>query len=53
MAAWVEVLDAEGNADRRLGLHGRTLTQLLVGEPVEVLEERDGWARVVAPWQDS
>jgi cell wall-associated NlpC family hydrolase len=53
MAAWVAVLDAEGTADRRLGLHGRTLTQLLLGEPVEVLEERDGWARVVALWQDS
>jgi cell wall-associated NlpC family hydrolase len=37
----------------RLGLHGRTETQLLLGEPVEVLEERDGWARVVTRWQSS
>ena len=28
-------------------------TQLLLGEPVEVLEERDGWSRVAAPWQAS
>lgn len=32
-------------------LHGRTVTQALLGEPVEVLEERAGWARVVLPWQ--
>lgn len=53
LAAWVASLDAEGTPERRLGLHGRTLTQLLEGEPVEVLEERDGWARVAAPWQAS
>jgi hypothetical protein len=35
----------------RLGLHGRTLTQLIEGEPVIVLDERDGWCHVVAPWQ--
>lgn len=29
------------------------LTQLLAGEPAEVLEQRDGWCRVVAPWQAS
>jgi hypothetical protein len=53
MAAWVATLDAEGTPDRRLGLHGRTLTQLLLGEPVRVLEEQDGWTRVAAPWQGS
>ena len=37
----------------RSGLHGRLLTQLLLGEPVLVLEERDGWSRVVAPDQPS
>ena len=52
-AAWVAVLDAEGTAERRLGLHGRTLTQLLEDEPVVVLEERDDWVRVAAPWQVS
>lgn len=52
-AAWVALLDAEGTAERRLGLHGRTLTQLLLGEPVHVLEERNGWARVAAAWQRS
>jgi gamma-D-glutamyl-L-lysine dipeptidyl-peptidase len=53
MASWLATLDAEGTADRRLGLHGRTLTQLLLGEPVRVLEAQDGWTRVAAPWQDS
>jgi gamma-D-glutamyl-L-lysine dipeptidyl-peptidase len=48
-AAWADSMGAEV----RLGLHGRTETQLLLGEPVEVLEERDGWSRVVAPWQAS
>jgi cell wall-associated NlpC family hydrolase len=47
MAVWLDGLSAED----RLGLHGRTLTQLLDGEPVVVEERRDGWARVVAPWQ--
>ena len=52
-AAWVAALDAEGTPARRLDLDGRTLTQLLEGEPVEVLEEAADWARVVAPWQSS
>ena len=38
---------------RRLDLHGRTLTQALLGEPVIVDEERAGWARVRLPWQPS
>jgi len=46
--AWVSALDTE----TRMGLHGRTLTQLLRDEPVDVLETRpDGWAEVAAPWQ--
>jgi gamma-D-glutamyl-L-lysine dipeptidyl-peptidase len=45
---WVASL----SPDERLGLHGRTLTQLLLGEPVSVLETMpDGWVRVAAPWQ--
>lgn len=52
-AGWVATLDAEGTAERRLGLHGRTLSQLLLGEPVQVLEEHGDWARVAALWQDS
>jgi cell wall-associated NlpC family hydrolase len=47
MDAWLSGLRAED----RLGLHGRTLTQLLEGEPVLVEDRRDGWAHVVAPWQ--
>ena len=43
---------ATGPAER-LGLHGRTVTAAVFGEPVEVVEEQDGWARVVLPWQPS
>jgi gamma-D-glutamyl-L-lysine dipeptidyl-peptidase len=32
---------------------GERLSQLLMGEPVLVLEERGGWSRVAAPWQGS
>ncbi len=46
-AAWLAALSP---ADR-LGLHGRTLTQVLDGEPVMVSDEREGWSEVVAPWQ--
>ena len=46
-AAWA----AELSPDQRLGLHGRTLTQLLRDEPVQVLDEEGDWARVAAPWQ--
>ncbi len=49
VAGWAAGLDAQA----RLGLHGRTLTQLLLGEPALVLEERDGWSRVAALWQES
>jgi cell wall-associated NlpC family hydrolase len=34
-------------------LHGRVDTQLTRGEPAVVLQERDGWTRVAAPWQPS
>ncbi len=50
---WVATLDAEGTSERRLGLHGRTLTQLLLGEPALVLEEQGAWVRVAAPYQES
>ncbi len=49
LEAWTAALDAPA----RLGLHGRTETQLLRGEPVSVLERRGGWSHVVAPWQPS
>ncbi|QNN52921.1 C40 family peptidase [Nocardioides mesophilus] len=52
-AEWVAVLDAEGTPERRLGLHGRTLTQLLLGDAALVLEERDDWVRVAAIGQSS
>ncbi len=47
--AWAKSMDTE----TRLGLHGRTLTQLLFAEPVLVRSERDGWSEIVAPWQPS
>lgn len=53
LTAWLAVLDAEGTAERRLGLHGRTLTQLTAGEPVHLLEDRGDWVRVAAEWQPS
>ncbi len=48
-AAWTSAMDAK----TRKGLNGRTLTQLLVGEAVRVLEERGDWAEVVALGQPS
>ena len=49
VAGWA----ASMGRDVRLGLHGRTETQLLLGEPVVVGDEQDGWSRIVAPWQRS
>ena len=37
--------------DVRLGLHGRTLTQALAGEPVELVTEDGEWSQVLLPWQ--
>ena len=48
-AAWVSAMGPAGRAD----LDGRSLTQLLLGEPVTVLESVDGWCRVIAPNQPS
>ena len=48
VASWARSLDAAA----RMDLHGRTLTQLLRGEPVDVLRETAaGWVEVAAPWQ--
>ncbi|MEU0093363.1 C40 family peptidase [Kribbella sp. NPDC006257] len=49
VAGWAKSMDTE----TRLGLHGRTLTQLLLGEPVLIRSERDGWSEILAPWQPS
>ncbi len=58
VAGWLERLDAHPDesmaGDGRLGLHGRLLTQLVSGEPVEVVGSdpaHPGWVRVCAPWQ--
>ena len=49
VAAWAASMDAPV----RRGLHGRTETQLLLGEPVEVVEVDGEWSRVCALWQRS
>jgi hypothetical protein len=49
MAAWAASMDA----DLRKELNGRTLTQLLLGETVHVVEDRGDWVKVVAPAQPS
>jgi gamma-D-glutamyl-L-lysine dipeptidyl-peptidase len=50
LAAWLGAMDPRA----RLGLHGRTLTQLLRGEPVELVSDgTPGWTKVAAPWQPS
>jgi gamma-D-glutamyl-L-lysine dipeptidyl-peptidase len=46
---WAAGLDVPARRD----LHGRVLTQLLLGEPVEVVEERAGWLKILALWQPS
>lgn len=52
VSGWLSRLDTVG-PEGRLGLHGRTLTQLSEGEPVAVIEDSGSWAKVVAPWQPS
>ena len=49
VAAWVDSLDAAA----RRGLHGRTLTQALLGERVDVVAEHGDWAEIVLPDQPS
>ena len=49
VAGWAASMDA----GVRKGLDGRTLTQLLIGEGVQVVEERGDWAQVVALLQPS
>ncbi|MFB6722499.1 NlpC/P60 family protein [Kribbella sp. NPDC056345] len=49
VAAWAKSMDRES----RLGLHDRTLSQLLFAEPVLVRSERGGWSEISAPWQPS
>lgn len=41
------------SVEDRVGLHGRVVTQALLGEPVHLLDEGDRWSRVVLPWQPS
>lgn len=44
---WLAALDVAAKKD----LVGRIETQVLLGQPVTVLEERDGWVRVAVPEQ--
>ncbi|HJR38773.1 MAG TPA: C40 family peptidase [Nocardioidaceae bacterium] len=49
VAGWAASMDAQV----RKGLNGRTLTQLLMGEAVRVLDERGEWVQVAALGQQS
>ena len=49
VAAWAASMDRAARA----GLHGRCETQLLLGEEVLVVDEVDGWSRVLATGQPS
>jgi cell wall-associated NlpC family hydrolase len=60
IVSWLAALDAhpddDESGDGRRGLHERVLTQLVAGEPVEVIGEAPaypGWLEVVCPWQPS
>lgn len=60
VVSWLAALDAhpddDESGDGRLGLHGRVHTQLVAGEPVEVVgtvPAYRGWLEVVCPWQPS
>ncbi len=48
-STWIARLDV----DLQLDLLGRVSTQALLGEPVIVIDERDGWSEVRLPWQPS
>ena len=39
--------------DGRIGLHGRVESQLVLGEPVQVVGSREDWRQVICPWQPS
>jgi gamma-D-glutamyl-L-lysine dipeptidyl-peptidase len=47
--AWATTLTRE----QKLDLFNRVHSQLLLGEPVVVVEERGDWLSVVSPWQPS
>ncbi|PTM59426.1 C40 family peptidase [Desmospora activa] len=47
ITAWLKKMSLE----ERKGLTGLLDTQVLYGEPVQVLEEQNGWSRVVVPEQ--
>jgi gamma-D-glutamyl-L-lysine dipeptidyl-peptidase len=49
MAAWMAALTCE----LRLDLLGRIATSALLGEPVIVVSEANGWSEVRLPWQPS
>jgi cell wall-associated NlpC family hydrolase len=48
-AGWLRGLTTSG----RRGLNGRVESQALYGQPVEIVERRGSWARVVLPGQPS
>ena len=49
--AWLRGLDEV--EDGRIGLHGRVESQLVQGEPVQVIGSREDWRQVICLWQPS
>lgn len=58
-ASWLAAMDAhpedDESGDGRLGLHGRVESQLVAGEPVEIVgtDDSGAWTEVRCPWQPS
>lgn len=53
VAGWTAAMDAAQPTGMREGLNGRTLTQLLLGEGVQVLDEEADWVHVASLFQPS
>ena len=51
VAGWLRGLDTV--EDGRIGLHGRVESQLVRGEPVQVVGSREDWRQVICLWQPS
>jgi hypothetical protein len=49
LAGWRSAIEGEPH----LGLLKRAVTHALLGEPVEVVGERNGWSEIRLPWQPS
>ena len=52
LKGWLAAMDGQGDAGR-LDLLGRLESQLLYGEPVKVIDEKEGWVNICALEQNS